>query len=431
LSADVVALEGVSKRYQLGLSRASLPSLVSAWAHKAVGRAPRAPSDGDALWALRDVSVRLGRGESLALVGPNGAGKTTILKLLANITKPTAGRVEVKGRLSALIELGAGFHPDLTGRDNAFLNGAILGIGRKELQKRFDEIVDFSGLERFIDTPVKRYSSGMVVRLGFAVAACIDPEVLLVDEVLAVGDAAFSQKCLARIRDLIARGTTIVFVSHNLYLVKAVCTQGLYMRQGRVVLAGPVDRVLEAYERDLHQERASRLTREDPGAPQVPGEIEITDVEIIGPDGTASPESLRSTDAATLRIRYVAYADLGRLQVSVFVRRADGMVCCMSRTSLDGVHLDVRRGPGVVSLRFESLQLVTGSYFAEAYFLDDSDSLGLTGGARQSAWFSVSGAGLNYEDDHGVFEPIVDWSHESGSASGQASPEAASPAGRA
>ncbi len=415
-----MTIEGVSKRYQLGLSRASVPSLVSAWARKAMGRAQRAPSDGDDLWALRDVSIRLGRGESLALVGPNGAGKTTILKLLASITKPTTGRVEVKGRLSALIELGAGFHPDLTGRDNAFLNGAILGIGRRELQKRFDEIVDFSGLERFIDTPVKRYSSGMVVRLGFAVAACIDPEVLLVDEVLAVGDAAFSQKCLARIRALIARGTTIVFVSHNLYLVKAVCRQGLYMRQGRVQLAGPVDSVLEAYERDLHQERASRLTRQDPGAPEVPGEIEITDVDLIGPDGTVSPASLRSTDAATLRIRYVAYADLGRVQMSVFVRRADGMVCCMSRTSLDGVHLDVRKGHGVVSLRFASLQLVTASYVAEAYVLDDSDSLGLTGGARQSAWFSVSGAGLNYEDDHGVFEPTVDWSHECGSAAAPA-----------
>jgi ABC-type Na+ transport system ATPase subunit NatA len=317
----------------------------------------------------------------------------------------------VNGRLSALIELGAGFHPDLTGRDNAFLNGAILGIGRRELRARFDEIVEFSGLERFIDTPVKRYSSGMVVRLGFAVAACIEPEVLLVDEVLAVGDAAFSQKCLARIRQLVERGTAIVFVSHNLYLVKAVCQRALYMQQGRVQLAGPVDQAIQAYERDIHLERAAKLSREAPEAGS-PGTIEITQVEVVGPDGTINPESLQSRGPATIRVHYVAHADLGRLQASVFVRRADGLVCCMSRTSRDGTCIDVRRGPGMVSLRFRSLQLVTGAYFAEAHFLNDSDALGLTGGGRQSPWFSVSGGALAYEDDHGVFEPVVAWTHD-------------------
>ena len=189
---NAVTFEGVSKRYRLGLTRTSLPSLAAEWVRGALRPGPRASKGDDVLWALNDVSFSVRRGESLALVGPNGAGKTTILKLLANITKPTAGRVHVAGRLSALIELGAGFHPDLTGRDNVFLNGAILGIRRTEIQRRFDDIVDFSGLEHFIDTPVKRYSSGMIVRLGFAVASCIDPDVLLVDEVLAVGDAAFS-----------------------------------------------------------------------------------------------------------------------------------------------------------------------------------------------------------------------------------------------
>ena len=164
------------------------------------------------------MSFELSEGESLALVGANGAGKTTILKLLANITKPTLGSIDIDGQLSALIELGAGFHPDLTGRENIFLNGSILGLNRKQIASQLDEIIAFSELEKFIDTPVKRYSSGMVVRLGFAVASCINPEILLVDEVLAVGDASFQQKCLERIRSLIRCGTSIIFVSHNFYL---------------------------------------------------------------------------------------------------------------------------------------------------------------------------------------------------------------------
>jgi ABC-type polysaccharide/polyol phosphate transport system ATPase subunit len=411
LSRELVRVDHVSKRYQLGLSRVSLPALVSGWARRLAGRG--APgSDRDELWALDDVTVSLDRGESLALVGPNGAGKTTLLKLLANITRPTHGTVTVRGRLSALIELGAGFHPDLTGRENAFLNGAILGISRRQLQRRLDEIVDFSGLERFIDTPVKRYSSGMVVRLGFAVAACVEPEVLLVDEVLAVGDAAFSQKCLARIRNLIGKGTTMVFVSHNLYLVKAVCQRGLYMSQGRALMAGPIDAVLEAYERDLHRERATKLARSGTASAPSAGPIEITRVDIVGPDGRVNPDVLASRSPATIRIQYVAYANLGRLQASVFIRRADGLVCCMSRTSVDGARLEIREGAGTVSLRFDALQLVAGTYFAEAHFLDESDALGLTGPGRQSDWFSVSGAALTYEEDHGVFEPVVEWALE-------------------
>ena len=256
------------------------------------------------LWALSDISFSVRRGESLALVGPNGAGKTTILKLLANITKPTAGRVHVAGRLSALIELGAGFHPDLTGRDNVFLNGAILGIRRTEIQRRFDDIVDFSGLERFIDTPVKRYSSGMIVRLGFAVASCIDPDVLLVDEVLAVGDAAFSQKCMSRIRALIKQGTSIVFVSHNLYLVKAACERALYLSAGRCLCEGSTDEVIRAYEQDIHDERARRLAVEQ-AVPDHGGGIEITSVTLDGAPA-AGGAGLRNDTPVDVRIAYAA-----------------------------------------------------------------------------------------------------------------------------
>ena len=169
--------------------------------------------------------------------------------------------MEVNGRLSALIELGAGFHPDLTGRENVYLNGTILGLKREDIRKRFDEIVDFSGLERFIDTPVKRYSSGMSVRLGFAVASCLDPEILLVDEVLAVGDASFRQKCLERITQLTREGASLIFVTHNLYMVKAICDSALYLKQGQVLLSGAPEDIISAYERDVHESEAAEKRR--------------------------------------------------------------------------------------------------------------------------------------------------------------------------
>ncbi len=240
----VISFENVSKKYQLGVARTSLPSIISLGVKKIIKPSSVRAKNNDVLWALKDVSFELEKGQSMALVGSNGAGKTTTLKLLANITKPTAGRIETNGKLSALIELGAGFHPDLTGRENIYLNGTILGLKRHEINKRFDEIVDFSELSRFIDTPVKRYSSGMTVRLGFAIASCIEPEILLVDEVLAVGDAAFRQKSLKRIQSLIHEGTSILFVSHNLYMVQAVCQKALYLKKGQVQLWDETKKVI-------------------------------------------------------------------------------------------------------------------------------------------------------------------------------------------
>ena len=260
---SIVELDGVSKRYRIGLTQASLPTFVSRLVRGAL--APLRPGEQQSpyLWALRDISFSLKAGESLALVGANGAGKTTVL-LLATITKPTEGRVHVDGRLSALIELGAGFHPDLLGRDNAYLNGAILGIPRKELTTRLDDIVDFSGLSAFMDTPVKRYSPGMITRLGFAIAACVEPRVLLVDEVLAVGDAAFSQRCLERIETLRRAGTAVIFVSHNLYLVKAVCKHGIYLHRGESRFQGSAEDAIRAD--SATSTRNVRLPGHDPRA---------------------------------------------------------------------------------------------------------------------------------------------------------------------
>lgn len=199
-------------------------------------------------WAVRDVSFDVREGDRVGIVGRNGAGKSTLLRMLSRITEPTEGRIALNGRVSSLLEVGTGFHPELTGRENIFLNGSILGMGRREIQGKFDEIVSFSGVEKFLDTPVKRYSSGMHVRLAFAVAAHLDSEILLVDEVLAVGDAEFQAKCLARMESISESGRTVLFVSHNLSAVQRVCNTGVFMNSGRLVTQGSISSVLEAYQ---------------------------------------------------------------------------------------------------------------------------------------------------------------------------------------
>ncbi|MFQ5965693.1 MAG: ABC transporter ATP-binding protein [Candidatus Scalinduaceae bacterium] len=199
------------------------------------------------IWALRDVSFEVKRGDVLGVIGGNGAGKSTLLKILSKVTDPTAGRVEFKGRISSLLEVGTGFHPELTGRENVYLNGAILGMRKREIDRKFDEIVDFSGVERFIDTPVKRYSTGMKVRLAFSVAAHMEPEILMVDEVLAVGDAAFQKKCLGKMSDVVKEGRTILFVSHNMTAMQQLTKNSILLQEGRLIYKGTTEDVINRY----------------------------------------------------------------------------------------------------------------------------------------------------------------------------------------
>lgn len=415
-----VRFENVSKKYNLGLTRTSIPSLLKQAVPKLLGRSTPQPHEENEFWALKDINFELKRGESMALVGSNGAGKTTTLKLLANITKPTSGNITTNGKLSALIELGAGFHPDLTGRENIFLNGTILGLKRAEVEKRFDEIVAFSELERFIDTPVKRYSSGMTVRLGFAVASCIEPEILLVDEVLAVGDASFQQKCMQRIRSLVDNGTSIIFVSHNLYLVQAVCDRALYVEHGQVKYDGTTKEVIEMYEQDLHAARAQKFVEvqadgvdedEGPNVDEENAGVDITKVEVWGTDGPTDG-ALPSNQPAQVRVSYDAFRHLGQVQMSIFIKRSDGLTCGMVRSKLDNFHLDVERGHGTIVVELNPLQLISGTYFVEAWFLDAADSMALSPKSGRSDWFSVQGAAMTYDDNSGVYEPIAQWLHE-------------------
>ena len=236
MAEPVITVENLGKRYQLS-HEARHDTLRDTLAHRAralFGRG-RPPGTTEDFWALRDVSFSVNRGEVVGIIGRNGAGKSTLLKILSRITEPTTGRVKIRGRVASLLEVGTGFHPELSGRENIFLNGAILGMSRAEIRAKFDEIVAFAEVERFLDTPVKHYSSGMYVRLAFSVAAHLEPEILIVDEVLAVGDAAFQQKCLGKIREIAqGAGRTVLFVSHNLDSVLRLCTRVLWLQQGRV-----------------------------------------------------------------------------------------------------------------------------------------------------------------------------------------------------
>jgi lipopolysaccharide transport system ATP-binding protein len=247
-----VRVEQLGKRYELGAPQARYRTLREAVTTSASGLLSRARrrSPGDAptlLWALQDVSLSVPRGKAVGVIGRNGSGKSTLLKVLSRVTAPTVGRVEVRGRVGTLLEIGTGFHNELTGRENIFLSGAILGMRRSEISRRFDEIVDFAGVERFIDTPVKRYSSGMYMRLAFAVAAHLEPHVLLVDEVLAVGDAAFQRKCLGRMSNVADEGRTVLFVSHDVDAVQRLCSHCVLLDEGRVVAFGPAAEVVRQY----------------------------------------------------------------------------------------------------------------------------------------------------------------------------------------
>jgi len=315
MSDPEVALrvDGVYKKFRKGELYDSLRDLVPALARRLLRRRPPAGGNGGLtqreFWAVQDVTFSVARGEAFGIVGANGAGKSTILKLLSRIMRPTRGTIEVAGRLSALIEVSAGFHPDLTGRENIFLNGAILGMTRAEIKRRFDAIVAFSGLEEFLDTPVKRYSSGMFARLGFSVAAHMEPEVLIVDEVLSVGDYLFQQKCFARMNEVLTGGATVVFVSHNLRAIAALCARSLLLERGRVMEIGPSHQVISTY--------LSRGQTRRAGAEQ---DIAITEVSLRAPTG---PRRLEFESGDVLDITIGASAQTAHEDISVVMQIVD------------------------------------------------------------------------------------------------------------
>jgi lipopolysaccharide transport system ATP-binding protein len=257
----VIKVENLSKQYRLGdIGTGSLMDDFKRFQHRLMGKEdpflkvgvqnePHKKSDSKYLWALKDLNFQIEEGEVIGILGGNGAGKSTLLKILSRITAPTKGYVKIKGRLASLLEVGTGFHSDLSGKDNIYLNGAIMGLRKWQIDQRLEEIIDFAGVEQYLDTPVKRYSSGMYVRLAFAVAAHLDPDILIVDEVLSVGDVEFQKKCVGKMRDSsLSKGKTVIFVSHNMESIKKLCTKGIYLSKGRLENIGKIDEIINKYE---------------------------------------------------------------------------------------------------------------------------------------------------------------------------------------
>ena len=308
----VVQAEGLGKRYRLGAGAGK--SLREALVQRV--RTVRRPRP--EVWALRNVDLEVGLGEAVGVLGRNGAGKSTLLKLLSRITEPTEGVARTRGRVAAMLEVGTGFHSELTGRENVYLNAAILGMGRRDVQRRFDDIVAFAGFERFVDTPVKRYSSGMQLRLAFSVAAHLEPDILVVDEVLAVGDAEFQRRCLGRMAEAEREGRTIVFVSHDLEAMARLCPRAVWLDAGRVRDQGPTGAVVDAYLQDGLADAAPSLRPVDPERP-----VTLRSVLTCARDGRAAPV-LRRDEPFAVELRLAVPRPVPGLDVAVFVETVRG-----------------------------------------------------------------------------------------------------------
>lgn len=365
-----IEFDHVSKKFSLQRERARsfLELVTGGWKRRS----------NEQLWALRDVSFSVHPGETVGLIGDNGAGKSTLLKLVTCVIAPTSGQIRIRGRVAALLELGAGFHPDLTGRENVFLNGSVLGIRRQEMLLKFDAIVAFSELDQFIDVPVKRYSSGMYMRLAFAVAIHVDPEVLLVDEVLAVGDQSFQAKCFQRIRDLQNQGVTILFVSHDLGTVSNLCSHAVWLEHGQMQLDGNVEQVLDAYRESIttHAQpaRGQRVVCpvDVPGTRWGSGEAEVTSVEFLDSDG--QPRRVFTTgERMVVRIHHCAHQRISCPQVGLAIYHVDtGAHLSGPNNVLSGYDIACIEGEGYVDYVIPVLPFLAGDYWVSASIYDQA-----------------------------------------------------------
>jgi len=313
-------------------------------------------------WALRDVSFEVKRSEALGIIGPNGAGKSTILKLLSSITTPTSGEIGIRGRLSALIEVGSGFHPELTGRENVFLSGSILGMRRREINEKLESIIDFAEVRQFIDTPVKRYSSGMYVRLGFSIAAHLHPDILLLDEVLAVGDAAFQAKCFKRISELRESGTTIVFISHDLTSVELLCDRVLLLDHGKIAADGSPRDVITLYQQGSGSDPFWVRKVESSGQPKT---AELTSLALLDDEGRRT-EVFHTGKPLSARIEYSARDYLSDVVFEVYFYSAQGKYHSQFSTNSNGGRIDLDKGVGVVEFSCPELGLQPGVYYVDS-----------------------------------------------------------------
>jgi ABC-type polysaccharide/polyol phosphate transport system ATPase subunit len=430
-----IEVEGLSKLYRRTVAGHRLRTLKSVLLERSLvgGLRPE-----DSIAALTDISFTVERGEAVGIVGSNGSGKSTLLKVLAGILQPTRGSLRIDGRVAALIELGAGFHPEISGRENVFINGAVLGLSRREIHRRFDDIVEFSGLEGFIDEPVKNYSSGMYVRLGFAVAIHTDPDVLMVDEVLAVGDEAFSHRCLRRIEEFLARGKTLLLVSHSLDLIGELCDRCLWLDGGRMRASGLPRRVVDAYRQSVAEAegRAHREAKEhrehEPGE-EGRGEDEEDDEVLRWGSGEAEIEQVRllvggeeryhfkSGEDVAFEISAAAHRRFEDFVFGVAIRTPRGVECWGTNTDVEGwIPGRLDAGPVTVRVECPGLRLGSGEYLLDvAVHARDGTPYDYR---RSLASFSVTAAnnavGVYLPDHRWSFAGGVEWEEQGNNQGG-------------
>ncbi len=432
MSSAAISIRDLSKSYRLFGRRSQLQTLKSAL----LGRELR-PDPEASVQALRSLTFDIARGEAFGVIGRNGSGKSTLLKIISGILKPTDGLVSVNGRVSALIELGAGFHPEISGRENIFINGIMLGLSKKEVEKRFDRIVEFSGIAEFLDQPVKTYSSGMYVRLGFAVAVHVDPEILLIDEVLSVGDEEFSQKCIAKIQEMKARGATLVFVTHQLSLVRELCDRAVWIDHGAMAAIGDPARVVDAYLQEVagvHQVAPESIPLDRAGADaELPepreepaekdpleeerwgsGEALITEVSLRDERGRQLV-ALGGRDPVTIRMEVKAREPQDDFVFGLAIYHADGACVYGTNTEIEGWRPERPLGDGTVEFAMPALDLVAGAYRLDVALHTKN---GRAFDYRRGAIRFVVGSSVH---DSGVYRPPHEWSFRGGIALVQSS----------
>ena len=363
-----VSVRGLSKSYSIARNAVQHTSAGEAIMHKL--RHPFEKVEHETFWALNDVSFDIQKGDVVGIIGRNGAGKSTLLKILSRITEPTAGRIDLYGRVGSLLEVGTGFHPELTGRENIFLNGAILGMKKSEIARQFDAIVDFSGTEQFLDTPVKRYSSGMYVRLAFAVAAHLNPEILIVDEVLAVGDAEFQKKCLGKMQDVAESGRTVLFVSHNMTAVQSLCTRGILLETGRVSCAGSGKETIARY----HSTAQTVGMQQKPGVfnfqkrinKYLPGVQIIQELTVEDEVGIAT-NSVTMGSSVNITVDVASLCDYQSADVGMFIKTSTGQSLAHFTTAMVRPRPSHRTERERIKFSLSNLPFVHGELWIDVY----------------------------------------------------------------
>jgi len=424
MAQPVIRVEGLGKEYVIGAREAGGQTfremLTSSMAapFRRFRRLSGQVAPEERIWALKDVSFEVKQGEVIGVIGRNGAGKSTLLKILSRITEPTEGRAEIRGRVASLLEVGTGFHPELTGRENVYLNGAILGMSRREIDRKFDEIVDFAGVETFLDTPVKRYSSGMAVRLAFAVAAHLEPEILIVDEVLAVGDAEFQKRCLGKMQEVSGEGRTVIFVSHNMAAIDTLCSRVIVLQNGQVTKDGDakasIHHYLDSFQLETKFLGSIKVYTEKLGKQNHP--IKISDLKVINLSRDCN-NIIKTMDNIMLRIYYSASPDALSEHISfcIHLKTVYGQeIFRLSTEPISGFRVNRLWRQGYFDLTLEKLPLTGGVYLLDVavarpgveylVFLSNIAALEVTPS-------DVYGTGVELSHNHGLVTVRHAWAH--------------------